>query len=131
MARATSPNLFVAPGGKSFWRVGPAGLIERSADAGATWMPQPSGVTADLIAGTAVSGRVCWIVGKSGTVLRTTDGGVHWFRLNSPAPEDLSGVRASDAFRAWVWVDSNQQKPSRKTYRTTDGGATWTEIPEE
>ncbi len=92
---------------------------------------QPSTVTADLSAGVAVSEKVCWVVGKSGTVLRTTDGGAHWYKLNSPVSDDLTGVRATDAFRAWVWADSNQQKPSRKTYRTTDGGATWTELPEE
>ncbi len=131
MARAVNLGLFGAPGHKSLWRLGSGGLIEHSDDSGATWVLQPSTVTADLSAGVAVSEKVCWVVGKSGTVLRTTDGGAHWYKLNSPVSDDLTGVRATDAFRAWVWADSNQQKPSRKTYRTTDGGATWTELPEE
>ncbi len=126
-----SSQTFGVPGRKSFWRLGSGGLIEHSDDSGATWVLQPSTVTADLSAGVAVSEKVCWVVGKSGAVLRTTDGGAHWYKLNSPVSDDLIGVRATDAFRAWVWADSNQQKPSRRTYRTTDGGATWTELPEE
>jgi hypothetical protein len=110
----------VAPGEKHGWRLGNSGKIERSTDRGQTWRPQKSGVTADLIAGSATSDKVCWVVGKAGTLLLTTDGGKHWKLLSSPIAEDLGGVHATDSSHASVW-----DVPNRQSYETSDGGATW------
>jgi hypothetical protein len=119
-------RLIVAPGEKYVWRVGDAGKIERSIDRGKTWKLQKSGLTADLTAGSATSDRVCWVVGKAGTVLLTTDGGKRWKQIYSPTTEDLGGIHAIDAQRASIW-----DVPNRKTFETSDGGATWRQTSSE
>jgi hypothetical protein len=113
----------VAPDEKHVWRVGEAGKIERSTDSGKTWKLQKSGATTDLTAGFATSHEVCWVVGKGGTLLLTTDGGKHWKQISSPINEDLGGIHATDALHASIWDVWN-----RKSYETTDGGATWHRI---
>lgn len=125
-ASAQSPALILAPEGRVLWRVGMAGMIERSADGGRSWVVQKSGVAADLLAGSAVSDEVCWIIGRAGTILRTTDGGTHWLKLPSPSAQDLAAVRATDAQQAVILDASNQ-----RTYKTTDGGTSWTQLPAE
>jgi Photosynthesis system II assembly factor YCF48 len=113
-----------APGGLTSWRVGRAGAVEFSSDAGKTWIVQPTGVVADLLAGSAASDKVCWLVGRSGTILRTTDGGAHWQRLRPPTEGDLRSVSAADAQHATV-------SSTNGTYQTTDGGATWNKVAPE
>ena len=117
-----APVTVSAPDGRASWRIGPAGVILFSADAGKTWLVQPSGTITDLLAGSASSAKVCWIVGRSGTILRTTDKGKHWQKLSPPAQDDLHSVFAVNARQATVSVDN-------ATYQTTDGGATWTKLP--
>ena len=125
VARSTSSaRQFASPGSSAIWRVGPGGLIEFSKDSGSSWSPQTSGITVDLLTGSAPSNQVCWIVGKAGAVLLTTDGGAHWKALPSPLTEDLGGVLASDALHATIW---NARKT--KNLVTSDGGLTWKPIP--
>ena len=113
-----------APGGQASWRVGQAGIIEFSPDAGKSWTVQPSGVIGDLLSGSAPSGKVCWIVGRAGTLLRTTDGGAHWQKLHPPSQEDLHYVFAVDARQATVSLTNGK-------YQTTDAGITWKKLPPE
>jgi len=119
MANIT-PSVIVAPDNKNAWRVGAAGKIEHSGNAGKSWKVQPGGVTQDLIAGMAPSKKICWLVGKNGTLLLTTDGGKHWARILSPIRGDLGGVHALDEQHASIWDVAN-----REAYETSDGGATW------
>jgi photosystem II stability/assembly factor-like uncharacterized protein len=113
-------KIILAPEGKVRWRLLPAGRVEWSVDNGITWIPQNTGVKAELLAGSAPSEAVCWIVGRGGTILRTTDGGGHWNQLVSPMGGDVAGVQAVDAMRATIF-DAN--KSAR--FVTHDGGATW------
>jgi hypothetical protein len=124
-----NPHVFWAPGGREAWRIGPAGSLEHSKDKGLNWIPQISGVYTDLLAGSAPSAKVCWIVGTSGTILRTTDGGTHWIKLDSPVTRDLAGIRAADAMHASIWFVTDPETGLVKTYQTTDGGATWSLVP--
>ena len=124
MANAHSSVTVAAPGSTVLWRVAPAGLIERSTDAGSTWSLQASGVVADLLAGSAPSDKVCWIVGRSGTILRTTDGGAYWRKIASPINDDLAAIFAVDAQQATVSAAT-----THKTYKTPDAGQTWTPLP--
>lgn len=101
------------------WRFGPAGSIERSTTAGATWLRQPSGVAVDLLAGSAPSASVCWAVGRAGVILRTTDSGSTWAQLGSPSSLDLVAVEARDATTAIVTTSEG------KRYATSDAGRTW------
>ena len=125
-ASAKTPVMILTPEGRVRWRAGKAGMIERSADGGGSWVAQRSGVAADLLAGSAVSDEVCWIIGRAGTILRTTDGGTHWLKLPSPSSQDLAAVRATGAQQAVIFDVSN-----RRAYKTTDGGASWTTLPAE
>jgi hypothetical protein len=118
----TDHRLIVAPGEKHAWRVGEAGKIEHSTDGGKTWKLQKSGVASDLTAGSATADKVCWIVGKAGIVLLTTDGGKHWRQISTPITEDLGGIHSSDPLHAAIW-----DVPNRKSYETSDGGATWSQ----
>jgi len=113
-----------APGGLVSWRVGQAGIIEFSPDAGKTWTLQPSPVTTDLLGGSAPTDKVCWIVGSSGTIVRTTDAGAHWQKLRAPVQDDIRAVFAVDARRATVSL-------TKGSYQTTDGGATWNRLAPE
>ncbi|MGA2301356.1 MAG: YCF48-related protein [Candidatus Acidiferrum sp.] len=123
MLQVLDRNLIVSPNKKQTWRVGHAGKIERSTDAGKSWKSQESGVAADLLAGSAPSDKVCWIAGKAGTLLLTTDGGKHWKQVASPISDDLGGVHALDAQHASVW-----DVPNSKSFETSDGGLTWKQI---
>ena len=80
-------------------------------------------VVADFLAGSAPSNKICWIAGRSGTILRTTDGGKHWPKLSSPTTDDITAVFAAGADQAIVTTSTN------KSYRTTDGGTSWTPQP--
>jgi Photosynthesis system II assembly factor YCF48 len=116
-------NLIVAAKGKNIWRVGAAGLIERSSDSGKTWKAQESGVTSDLISGVAPEEKICWVAGKAGTLLLTRDGGKHWKIVKTPVGEDLVRVQASDAHHAKIWSAGNHA-----AYETEDAGSSWAPV---
>jgi len=124
LANSISEVTIAAPGGTVSWRVGQAGVIEYSPDAGKTWALQPSGVTTDLLGGSAPTDKVCWIVGSTGTILRTTDAGAHWQKLRAPVQDDIRAIIAVDARRATVSLTNG-------SYQTTDGGATWSKLAPE
>lgn len=111
-----------APDGQNLWIVGRAGMIQHSTNGGVSVTTQNSGVSADLLAGSAPRANVCWVVGRAGTILLTTDAD-HWRRIGAPGDQDWVGVRATDALHAIIW-DTGQ----RATFSTEDGGATWTSM---
>lgn len=80
------------------WAVGDDGTIMLSNDGGATWLPQSSGTTQDLL-GLAVrpgDATRAWVVGRAGTVLTTTDGGDTWTARNSGTTQDLRAAWFKD-----------------------------------
>jgi hypothetical protein len=120
VAASLTPLSVPAPSGTTIWRIGQAGMIQRSTNSGATWSIQPSGVVTDLIAGSAYSDQVCWLVGRNGTILRTTDGGATWQELTSPSNVDLLGVFTINADSATI-TDA-----AGRAFETTSAGAHWT-----
>jgi hypothetical protein len=126
----TAP-IFGPPAGNVLWRVGAAGSIEHSTDSGTTWSMQASGVSANLITGFALSPKVCWVVGASGIILRTTDGGGHWIKISSPVAADLMGIRSTDAFHATVWFIDDPKTGAIKSFKTSDGGISWSPGPNQ
>ena len=100
------------------WIVGKNGSVRLHAAIG-TWEAQHSGVTTDLVAGSAPSVKVCWIVGRSGTIIRTTDGGDHWTLIAPPAMENLAAVSASGANDATITTVGGRR------FVTSDGGMSW------
>ena len=113
---------FASPDGSVIWRLGAGGSIERSTDRGQPWQQQASGVTTDLVSGSAASKEVAWVVGRAGVILRTTDG-VSWQRVASPdsATGDWAAVVAHDALGATVVA------ADLRRFSTQDGGRTWTQ----
>src|SRR5713101_8146220 len=124
LAKSVSAVTIAAPGNAVHWRIGAAGIVEHSADNGATWTLQTSGVITDLLAGSAPSDQVCWVVGRGGTILRTSDGGAHWVKVRPPVVDDFASVFAVDARQATV-------SPAQGTYQTMDSGATWKKLAPE
>jgi Photosynthesis system II assembly factor YCF48/Putative zinc-finger len=113
---------FTSPEGGVQWRVGAAGLIQKSTDNGGTWQQQSSGVTSDLTAGSASSANVAWVVGRGRVILRATDG-QRWERIDAPAgmTSEWAAVAAYDAMTATVVAEDLRR------FSTEDGGRTWTE----
>jgi len=115
-----------APFGSTVWRVGKGGRIERSADAGETWLPQTSPSQEDWLAAVAISDTLCWAAGRSGAIARTVDG-ESWERVAPPAqaagPDgklpDWTGLAAHDGQFATITASDGRK------FSTGDGGKTW------
>jgi len=108
-----------SPSRRSVWRVGPQGRIEHSQEPKKILELQNSGVTTDLLSGSAPSEKVCWVVGRAGVILLTTDAGKTWQRLGSPSDADIVAVQAADEARATITLAGG------KRYATADAGRTW------
>jgi hypothetical protein len=117
-----SAVMVLTPDPAVVWRVGPAGSIERSEDAGQTWRGEFTKVNADLTAGSAPSRRVCWVVGRGGTILRTNDG-KHWRQVSSPVAADFVSIKARDKRHATVATADG------RIFSTVNGGRTWQPRP--
>lgn len=130
LAMKTAPVLFASPTGKSRWRIGAGGSIERSIDEGRTWQAQPSGVQTDLLAGAAPSDQEAWVVGRASVILRTTDG-IHWQRLSGPGSSTANGVTSPRPSPDWVAITATDALHATivagdsRRFTTADGGVTW------
>ncbi len=105
--------------------VGERGAIQRSTDAGRTWLAVASPTSATLTGLTFADAQTGWTVGHEGVVLTTRDGGSTW-QTQAPeinrdtiflgvAAQSSSHVLAHGAFgTAWL---------------TADGGRTWQSVP--
>jgi photosystem II stability/assembly factor-like uncharacterized protein len=101
------------------WRIGTGGAVQHSDDGGSTWVPQSTGVSVTLTAGSSPSPSVCWLVGPAGVVVVSTDEGRSWQRAAFPVAIDLVSVRATDDKTATVVT------ADRRTFTTSDGGRSW------
>ncbi|HXP80357.1 MAG TPA: hypothetical protein VN976_10670 [Verrucomicrobiae bacterium] len=119
-------SMLKAPSGSTLWRAGNGGVIERSTDAGKSWVSQMSPSQEDWLAGAAVSDTVCWMAGRNGAIARTMDGKL-WERVSPPAPAagndaklpDWTGITARDAVSATITANDGRK------FATPDGGKTW------
>jgi photosynthesis system II assembly factor YCF48-like protein len=117
--RLASETVIVSPNFASRWRIGTGGVVQHSADGGATWQTQTTGVSVSLVGGASPSPAVCWLVGPAGIVVVTKDEGRSWQRLPFPTTVDLRSVRATDDKTATVVAADS------RTFTTSDGGRTW------
>jgi hypothetical protein len=101
------------------WRIAVTGVVQHSADGGATWHTQSTGVNVRLTAGSSPSRAVCWLVGPGGTVVLTINEGRTWQRLAFPEPVDLVAVSATDSDTARIVTADG------RTFGTSDRGQTW------
>jgi hypothetical protein len=94
----------------------------------AQWSEQTSGViTALRSACSTPSSNVGWICGASGVVLRTTNTGTNWVSVSTgiPTSNTLICISAVDANLALV---VGYVTPNTYMYRTSNGGANWTQV---
>jgi photosystem II stability/assembly factor-like uncharacterized protein len=96
-----------------------SGIVQRSNPPGAPWERvaiEPAG--ARVTSGAAPSSLVCWLVGRNGVVFLTIDGR-SFARIMFPEMVDLASVTATSARAATVATTDG------RTFRTSDGGQTW------
>ena len=115
-------TVIVSSNPASRWRIVQGGAVQRSADAGATWQTQNTGVSVTMSAGASPSPSVCWLVGPGGIALLSTDGR-SWKRVAFPEAVQLVAVRATDDQAATVTTADGRE------FITEDGGRTWTRAP--
>jgi hypothetical protein len=114
------------PSGSTLWRAGNGGVIERSTDAGKTWVSQMSPSQEDWLTGAAFSDTVCWLAGRNGAIARTMDG-EHWERISPPMQAvgtgaklpDWTGITARDTLSATITANDGRK------FVTADAGKTW------
>jgi Photosynthesis system II assembly factor YCF48 len=111
-------TIIVSSNPASRWRILQGGQVQRSADGGATWQTQTTGVSDTLSGGSSPTPSVCWLVGPKGIVLRTTDGR-SWMRIPFPEAVPLTSIRATDDRTATVTTEDGRQ------FVTENAGRTW------
>jgi hypothetical protein len=106
------------------------GLLVSMAVAQSPWTLQTSPTTQRLRAMRPVSAQVVWACGNAGAVVRTVDGGATWQLKTAPdATFNMYGLDAIDSSTAWVMgtAASVGVTGDSRIWKTTNGGATWTE----
>jgi photosystem II stability/assembly factor-like uncharacterized protein len=107
-----------APDGVNGWIVGEKGFIFHTADGGAHWEKQTSGVPVDLYRIAAVDAEHVHVSGSDGTLLRSDDGGKTW------QSQTLHHITYFDI--AFTDVDHGWAVGEFSTLiATSDGGKTW------
>jgi hypothetical protein len=125
----------LAPGSpRVIWAVCPTGLLAgawRSIDGGVSFarLKTPALANSALVAPASERVAVLFGNGAGARLLRTTDGGGTWTAAKTPrAATDIQSVDFSSAKVGAVLV----QVRGRQTnvfWRTTDGGAVWSQVP--
>jgi photosystem II stability/assembly factor-like uncharacterized protein len=124
-------------------RVGGPTVFIRSTDAGATWtvrdMADQAGMLLDVHFVDATTGFLAAATSPDVTqartlILRTTDGGATWTRVHEGTrPYEnvwkLSFPSANVGYGSVQSYDPDPTTSQRFVLKTTDGGATWSELP--
>jgi photosystem II stability/assembly factor-like uncharacterized protein len=124
------------------WNGGANLPIEHTTDGGATWMPQFVPGNMGMIAIDFMNADDGWIGGywwspdfdyAAGAIYATTNGGFTWTREKlpkaAPAITGLQFVSPTEGWAVGVAYDENDDIEGGSVLHTTDGGATWTQVP--
>ena len=119
-ANAFAANTIVpAATGRVLWRIA-GSHIERSTDAGRTWVIEPSASVEGFTMGAAPSDVVCWLAAPWGDVLRRDEGGT--WRNVTPSPRlAIARIEAAGNTEATVVAVDGTVR------RTVDGGQHWSD----
>ncbi|MBC3809588.1 PKD domain-containing protein [Undibacterium seohonense] len=107
------------------WRVGGAGDIFKTADAGKTWVRQISGVNASLFEVRNFDDKIVWVLGDKKTLLHTIDGGAHWRALPSPLAVGSQRRLDSSQFLTVLSASNLLLETDSASYYSEDSGLTW------
>lgn len=117
--------------GSDLYVCGTGGILLKSTDMGATWIPLNSGVTTTLYQVEFLDNNTGYVVGASGVVLKTTDAGATWVTLPAPTAQAIYSidiVSADNIFIGCSRTGTTTTGYSKMVMKTTDGGATWVDI---
>lgn len=94
----------------------------------AQWEPMETGTDAEFRSADAPADSILWAGGRGGVVLRTVDRGATWRADTIPGARNLFfiGISARGADTAVV-LGTGFDSSTARIYRTTDGGASWTQ----
>ncbi len=111
----------------SRWSVSPEGVVQRSNDAGKTWVEVPIDSTVKFRA-VASEGSEIWAGGPRGALYHSSDAGNTWVRVSVN-----TGTAAITDTLVRIWLTSPQhigiRTDSGQQWTTNDGGQTWQEEP--
>ncbi|MGH7597372.1 MAG: YCF48-related protein, partial [bacterium] len=119
--------------------VGDLGAVMKSTDGGMSWSAQNNAGGAFILNSVSFfNANAGWAVGRDdvfrGYLLKTTNGGASWVtqKIAQPGSEDFFSVHFIDAKTGWaVGYDTHSFSGSFGiVYKTTDGGSTWSKLPE-
>ncbi len=124
------------------WNEGANLSIEHTTDGGATWIPQFVPGNMGLIAMDFTDASDGWVGGywwssdfsyPAGAIFATTNGGFTWTReklpKGAPAITGLQFVSPTEGWAVGVTYDENDDVEAGWVLHTTDGGATWAQVP--
>ncbi len=97
------------------------GLIEKTTNAGRTWIRQYSGNPGTEISSVYFFDTTNgWACGGKGLLLKTTDGGINWVEQTSGTSYFLIDMHWLDTQTGWIVTNTGSS-----VLRTTDGGINW------
>jgi len=105
------------------WAVGDGGVIVSTQDGGASWKPQASGTTQNLLSVHFATPDRGWAVGDEGVIVSTQDGGASWKPQTSETSQTLLSVHFATPDRGWAV--GGDLGGGGVIVSTQDGGASW------
>ncbi|MFN7945897.1 MAG: hypothetical protein U0Z53_11135 [Blastocatellia bacterium] len=109
----TGKSLLMSAGGK----------IHRSTDGGNTWVESNTGNTITAPTGFAVLGTKVFVAGSNAVAVSTSDG-QSWTKVS-----DLIGANSPGVYNNVLYATTTAAAPNGgRVYRSTDEGATWTQL---